>query len=104
VEYAIEVSPKTVITDSIRRGDGDWDLGWSSGAHASRELDGTLNDPKNRDEEWAIELAVPLEAIGMRGEPGENIGMSLGRCDQLKGGKRVCASWGEGQTGTIVLE
>jgi hypothetical protein len=106
VEYAIEVSPKAVITDSIRRGEGAWDLTWSSGAHASRELDGTINDPKNTDEEWAIELAIPFESIGMRGEPGENIGLSLHRCDTPKQGSRVCAGWGDGpaERGRIVLE
>ena len=106
VEYAIEVSPNAVITDSIRRGNGAWDLTWSSGAHASRELDGTINDSKNLDEEWAIELAVPFESIGMNGEPGENIGLSLHRCDTPKQGPRVCAGWGDGpaERGRIVLE
>jgi hypothetical protein len=108
VEYAIEVSPMAVITDSIRRGEGDWDVTWTSGAHASNEIDGTMNDPRNMDEEWAIEMAVPFESLGMKGEPGENIGMSLSRCDTPKGSPRVCASWGEGPAdhsrGRIVLE
>jgi hypothetical protein len=105
-EYAIEVSPKAVLTDSIRRGDGDWDFTWSSGARASREIDGTINDPKNFDEEWAIELAIPFESLGMRGEPGETLGLSLRRCDTPKEAARVCASWGEGPSrrGRIVLE
>jgi hypothetical protein len=107
-EYAIELSPKATITDSIRKGDGEWDFGWNSGAHASRELDGTINDPKNMDEEWAVEVAVPFDSLGMRGEPGENIGMSLSRCDTPKHAARVCAGWGEGTgdhgRGRIVLE
>jgi hypothetical protein len=108
VEYAIEVSPKAVIADSIRREGGEWDFTWSSGVHASRELDGTINDPRNMDEEWAIELAVPFESLGMRGEPGENIGMSLNRCDTPKRSPKVCAGWGDGPDGrvrgTVVLE
>ncbi len=106
VEYAIEVTPRALITDAVRRGGGAWDSTWSSGAHASRELDGTINDARNMDEEWAIELAVPFASIGMRGEPGENIGMSLRRCDTPRGGgARVCAGWGDGpRTGRIVLE
>jgi hypothetical protein len=106
VEYAIEVSPRAVITDSIRRGDGAWDLAWSSGAHASKEIDGTINNARDMDEEWAIELAVPFESIGMRGEPGETIAMSLRRCDTPKEGPRVCAGWGDGpgERGRIVLE
>ena len=71
-------------------------------------MDGTLNQPKDRDEEWAIELAIPLESLGMKGEPGESIGLSLSRCDTLHGASPVCAGWGEGAAdqgkGTIVLE
>jgi hypothetical protein len=108
VEYAIEVSPRAIITDSIRRKGGEWDYTWSSEAHASKEMDGTLNDPKNMDEEWAIELAVPFESLGMEGVPGESIGLSLSRCDTPKRASRVCGSWGDGSAlqgrGTIVLE
>ncbi|HEY8075912.1 MAG TPA: hypothetical protein VIF62_17415 [Labilithrix sp.] len=106
VEYAIEVTAKAVIADSIRIGDGAWDRAWSSGAHASREIDGTMNDPKNTDEEWAIELAVPFASIGMRGERGETIGMSVRRCDTPKESPRVCAGWGDGpgERGRIVLD
>lgn len=108
VEYAIEVTPKALITDAIRRGEGAWDVTWNSGAHASREIDGLINDTKSKDEEWAIELAVPLESIGLRGERGETIGMSIRRCDIPFGVPRVCAGWGEGPAdrgrGRIVLE
>jgi hypothetical protein len=108
VEYAIEVSPNAVITDSIRKDGGEWDLSWSSGAHASKEIDGTINNPRNMDEEWAVEMAVPFEAIGMKGERGENIGLSLTRCDTPKHMPRVCAGWGEGPgnhpRGRIVLQ
>jgi hypothetical protein len=116
VQYAIEVTPKAVISDSIKRGDGDWDYHWNSGAHASNEIDGTVNDPRNHDEEWAIELAIPFDSLGMKGEPGESIGMSLHRCDTPRPGQDpgrlrslpVCEGWGEGSAGRgrgrIVLE
>jgi hypothetical protein len=108
VQYALDVSPKPMITDALRRGDGAWDRSWNSGAHVSREIDGSLNDPRGLDEEWAIELAVPLEALGMRGERGENIGLMLRRCDIPKREPRVCSSWGRGAsdavTGRIVLD
>jgi hypothetical protein len=108
VEYAIEVSARSVITDAIRRGGGPWDLAWNSGAHASREIDGSINSPNNTDEEWAIELAIPFASLGMRGERGENIGMSLRRCDKPKRDPRVCTGWGDGPDdrvlGRIVLE
>lgn len=108
VEYELDVSPAAVIADSIRREGGGWDSSWNSGAHASKEMDGTINNPKDRDEEWAIELAIPLESLGLKGESGESIGLSLNRCDTLKGAAEICASWGEpsaGQgRGTLVLE
>jgi hypothetical protein len=67
-----------------------------------------INDTKSKDEEWAIELAVPLASIGMKGERGENIGMSIRRCDIPFGVPRVCSGWGEGPVdrgrGRIVLE
>jgi hypothetical protein len=108
VEYELDLSPKAVISDSIRRDGGARDFAWSSGAHASKEMDGSLNNPKDRDEEWAIELAVPLESLEMQGEPGETIGLSLSRCDTLNGAPPVCAGWGDGADGrakgTIVLQ
>jgi hypothetical protein len=108
VEYAIDVSARAVITDSIRRDGGAWDLRWSSGAHVSKEIDGTLDNPNNTDEEWAIEMAIPFESLGMKGEPGETIGFSVSRCDTPKRVARVCAGWGEAspdqRPGLIVLE
>jgi hypothetical protein len=102
--YAIEVSPKAVVTDSIRRDGDKWDYAWNSGVHASHELDGTLNAPGDMDEEWVIEMAVPFESLGMKGEPGERIGFSAKRCDTPKHAARVCATWGSGTTrGDLVL-
>ncbi len=95
-ERAIEVSPRGVVTDALRSPGGAFDYSWESGAHVSPELDGTVNDSKDADEEWVIEMAIPFEALGMRGERGEAIGFSVRRCDVPKGAPRVCASWGEG--------
>jgi hypothetical protein len=105
VQYAIEVSPEAVVTDSIRRGGGQWDYSWSSHVHASKEWDGTVNDDRNMDEEWVIEMAVPFESIGLQGRRGETIGFSVHRCDKPKHDPRVCTSWGEGdQKGRLVLD
>ncbi len=104
-EYVIEVSPKAVVTDSLRKGGGALDYSWSSGVHASKELDGTINQPNDEDEEWVIEMAVPFESLGMKGERGESIGFSVRRCDTPKHASRVCASFGEGPTrGKLVLD
>jgi hypothetical protein len=99
VEYAIDASARGVVTDSIRRHGGAWDPSWSSHAHVSRELDGTLNNPSNTDEEWAIEMAIPFESLGLKGERGETIGFTVSRCDTPKGMPRVCAGWGQGLRG-----
>jgi hypothetical protein len=108
VEYVLDVSPRAVLTDSIRRDGGAWDFSWSSGAHVSKEIDGTVNSPGNTDEEWGVEMAIPFESLGMKGERGETIGLSLSRCDEPKGVPRVCAGWGEPsldqRRGIIVLE
>jgi hypothetical protein len=104
-ERAIEVSPRGVVTDAIRRGAAEFDYSWESGVHVSPELDGTVNDSRDVDEEWVIELAIPFEALGMRGERGESIGFGVRRCDVPKGGARVCAAWGEGEArGVLVLD
>ena len=99
VEYIVEVSPKALVTDAIHRPGSAPDFSWSSGVHVSRELDGTVNDPSNDDEEWVIEMAVPFESIGMKGERGESIGFAVHRCDTPKGEPRTCAGWGEGTPG-----
>ncbi len=80
------------------------DFSWQSGAFISRELDGTLNDASDDDEEWALEVAIPLEAIGLRGEVGERVRFAAHRCDLPKNGKRVCASWGERAPAVLVLQ
>ncbi|MGH7294259.1 MAG: carbohydrate-binding family 9-like protein [Polyangiaceae bacterium] len=100
VERVIEVSPRGVVTDSIRRGGRAYDYGWSSGVHVSPERDGTLNKPDDMDEEWVIEMAVPLESIALKGEPGERTRLSIVRCDTPKNSGRVCTSW----ESTLVLD
>jgi hypothetical protein len=102
-ERAIDVSPRGVVTDAKRSPGGAFDYAWESGAHVSPEVDGTVNDPRDQDEEWAIEMAIPFEALGMSGERGETIGFSVQRCDTPKSGARVCSAWGAGQ-GVLRLE
>jgi hypothetical protein len=99
VDYALDISPTAAVTDAVRHGDGAWDTSWNAGVHASKEIDGSLNESKNLDEEWEIELAIPLAALGLRGEPGENLGLSMHRCDTPKEAKRVCSGWGDGEDG-----
>jgi hypothetical protein len=104
-ELAIQVKPSGATTDAALRRGERFASPWNSGAHVSYERDGTLNDPTDADEEWIIEMAIPFESLGMRGERGEHIGFMARRCDTPKRALPVCASWGDGQSpGQLVLE
>ncbi len=104
-EYVIDVSPKGVVSDARGKPGGGYDYGWSSGVRVGHDTDGTINDPKDMDEEWVIELAIPLASIGVKGQRGERIGFSLHRCDTPKGSARVCSGWGEGPArGALVFD
>ncbi len=80
------------------------DFGWTSGMHVSREIDGTINDARDDDEESALEIAIPLHSIGLKGEPGERIRFAVHRCDTPKRGAPICASWGERHAAVLILK
>jgi hypothetical protein len=108
-ERVFDVSPLGTLTDGTRstnaRPAKPFDYAWQSGAHVSKELDGTPNNPTDDDEEWVIEMAIPFEALGLKGEPGERVGFSVRRCDTPKRSKRACGSWGaQASAGVLVLD
>lgn len=102
VSHVIYVSPVGTVTDESLVNDRV-DTSWESAAEVAHANDGTLDDSHDEDEEWVIEMAVPLSVLGLRGEAGEQIGLSLQRCDVPKGAGRRCGAWGE-PGGLIVLE
>jgi hypothetical protein len=114
-EYAFDVSALGVVADgardvgaALRDGTLPFDYGWNSGAHTSHELDGTPNASENEDEEWVIEIAIPLDALGLKGEKGERVGLWLRRCDTPKSkperpGVRSCGSWGAGERRGVLV-
>lgn len=53
--------------------------------------EGTRDDPKDDDEEWVVEIAMPLANIGLL--PGIPKIVSAARCDVPKDGVRRCGSW-----------
>ncbi len=55
------------------------------GATAAVDLDGTIDDPSDEDEEWVIELALPL--------PAPPFTISSSRCDTPKDGIERCGNW-----------
>ncbi|MEO8877358.1 MAG: carbohydrate-binding family 9-like protein [Polyangiaceae bacterium] len=111
-ERIFDVSASGVIADATRGSAsavGDQvraaaDVNWNGGVHVSREIDGTLNDSSDDDEEWALEIVIPFEAIGLKGEAGERVRFAVHRCDSPKREPRVCASWGERNPATLILE
>ena len=55
---------------------------------AAVDVDGTLDNPADDDEEWVVELAVPLAALGPA-----PVTLRASRCDVTKTGARLCGSW-----------
>ncbi len=52
---------------------------------AAVDVDGTIDDPADEDEEWVVELAVPL--------PATPFVLRASRCDTPKDGLERCGSW-----------
>lgn len=104
---SLDVSPLGVLTEGSRPSGSPASAPpapWKSGAKLGHDLDGTPDDPKDQDEEWVIEMDVPLASLGLEGRPGERIGLSIERCDTPKKSARTCAGWGSPRPGTLVLE
>ena len=62
-------------------------------AFAAVEVDGTLDQPTDDDEEWVVELALP------RGGLPEPVPIEASRCDTPKDGQTRCSRW----TGAVAL-
>jgi hypothetical protein len=98
-EHVLEVSPAGLVA---RRASD------VARVRAGHEVDGTVDDASDEDEEWVVELAVPFDALGVTGRPGERVGISIERCDVLRprpgdaGGVR-CSDWGVTRPVDLVL-
>jgi hypothetical protein len=57
-------------------------------ARAAVDRDGSLDDAHDDDEEWVIESAVPLAALGV-----SPVTIHASRCDVTKDGVKHCGSW-----------
>ncbi len=97
-EYSMEVSPDGTISDAAG------DPSWHSGVQVSREVDGTLDEGRDVDEEWSLEMAIPFASLEMKGEKGESVRFSAERCDTAGESARACAGWGEREVGRLVIE
>jgi hypothetical protein len=94
--YAFDISPAGVVMDAKRPAGGKDDASWESGIKLGVDLDGTINDDTNGDdEEWVIEAAIPLRSMGIEGKPGTHLLVDIARCDTPRGTKeKRCGAWG----------
>jgi len=73
---ALSIDPRGRITPPI------------AGAKVAADVDETLDDPRDEDEEWVIEAAIPIAAI----PPGTTT-IHARRCDTPKDGIVRCGVW-----------
>ena len=61
----IEVAPTNALFDASFAGGArqGMDLSWSSRAKHAVRVDGTLNDPRDVDRGWTVELAIPFASL-----------------------------------------
>ncbi|WP_146647932.1 carbohydrate-binding family 9-like protein [Labilithrix luteola] len=77
---------------------------WEHLARVAHDMDGTANDASDDDEEWIVELAIPLRELGLKGERGERLSFGARRCDTPKHGHRACGAWNAGEPAVLVLD
>jgi hypothetical protein len=78
---------------------------WQSHARVAVDRDGTLNKIGDNDEEWVIEMAIPLSSLGLaHAGPGTRLPFSIRRCEVGQNGRHACGSWGARPQGELVLD
>jgi hypothetical protein len=93
--YVFDINPAGTVMDAKRPPGGKDDPSWESGIVLGVDRDGTLNDPKDRDEEWVVEAKIPWKPMGIEPAPGTHILVEIGRCDVPRGTKeKRCGAWG----------
>ena len=82
------------------------DRTWQSHSAVAVDRDGTLNRLGDNDEEWVVEMALPLSALGIPDAgPGSRISFAVRRCEVGAGGPGACGSWGMGaERGELILD
>jgi hypothetical protein len=94
--FLFDISAAGVVTDARLGEGGRRDVSWESGVTLGVDRDGTLNDPRDEDEEWVIEAAIPLRSLGVTAAAGARLGVEVSRCDTPRGAgeARRCGSFG----------
>jgi hypothetical protein len=100
--YLIDVSAAGVVSDGVETSTGGIDRRWESGTRLGIDRDGTLNQPDDDDEEWVVEMAIPLHALGVSagGSAPVRLAARLWRWDRPRGSDRRLGTF----EGTLELE
>jgi hypothetical protein len=102
--YSFDINAAGVVTDARRVPGGANDVSWESGIRLGVDRDGTLNESSSDDEEWVVEAAIPLAALGLTPAPGTRVLVDISRCDTPRKTKeRRCGAFGS-PDGPKVLE
>ena len=91
VAYEVDVNAAGVVSDAIVKGKNTIQLSWDSHARVGVDMDGTLNDETDYDEEWFIEMALPFDSIGFEPKKGNFIDIYIKRCDRPLHRPNPCA-------------
>jgi hypothetical protein len=111
-KFVLSVTPTGILSDGIcpadalDLGDPRCDRGWESHAVVGTDFDGTLNKVGDFDEEWAVEVALPLRSIDVdpNAAPPHHVAATVRRCEMAHDGPRACGLWGDPrQPGELVL-
>jgi hypothetical protein len=104
----ISVSILGTLTDSLCTQSASGrkcDPAWDSGARLAVDRDGSLNKIGDNDEEWVVEMSIPLAKLGLKKPAaGARIPFSIRRCEIGHDGPHACGSWGQNPPGELVLE
>lgn len=100
----VDVSPLGQVTDAIALPGLAPEYAWRAEAEVGVEHDGTPNDSLDDDEEWVVEMAIPLTALGSTATSGQRLDLSAHRCDTPHGGARMCGAFGEDERVVLVLD
>jgi hypothetical protein len=81
------------------------DRGWQSHARVAVDRDGTLNKVGDNDEEWVVEMAIPLSSLGLaHAGTGTRLPFLVRRCEIGVRGRHACGGWGTQARGELVLD
>jgi hypothetical protein len=81
IEHELDVGPTCVLTDGVRQVGGSTDYHWQSDAKLACDSDGTVDVAGDRDEEWVVEMVIPLQALELAARAGETVNVRIRRCD-----------------------